>query len=412
MTRRCRSGHHHRDPPTERQDHGHPHIRRARDRGGRARQSFGDTLAVAGVDLAVPAGTVYGVLGPNGAGKTTTIRMLATLLQPDGGSARVLGHDIVAEADAVRAQVSLTGQLASVDEDLTGRENLVLIGRCRGCGAARPASGRCELLAAFGLTEAGGPAGEDLLRRHAPPARHRREHRGDAAADVPGRAHHRAGPALAQRRVGHRAGPRRGRHHHPAVHPVPRRGRPARRPHRGDRPRPRHRRGHARRAEGVGGHGHAHTSACVDPADRPAAAEVLERVLGEVQPAADPRGPLGAVRRPGPRRRGARRAGRRRAWRCRSSRSAARAWTRCSWRSPATRRRRRTRRRRHDDDAQTGQAGTDEAAILTAVSSRPRPGPAEPPAGRDGVRVARRAEDQARAGAAARLHASRRCCSR
>ena len=73
-------------------------------------------------------GSVYGVLGPNGAGKTTTIRMLATLLRPDGGSARVLGHDIVAEADAVRRAVSLTGQLASVDEDLTGRENLILLG--------------------------------------------------------------------------------------------------------------------------------------------------------------------------------------------------------------------------------------------------------------------------------------------
>ncbi len=85
------------------------------------RKTFGQTRAVDGVDLAVPAGAVYGDLGPNGAGKTTTIRMLATLLQPDGGSARVLGHDIVTEADTVRGFVSLTGQLASVDEDLTGR---------------------------------------------------------------------------------------------------------------------------------------------------------------------------------------------------------------------------------------------------------------------------------------------------
>src|SRR3712207_6200551 len=90
-------------------------------------KSFGDTRAVDGVDPAVPRGSVYGVLGPNGAGKTTTIRMLATLLRPDAGSARVLGHDIVAEADEVRASVSLTGQLASVDEDLTGQENLVLL---------------------------------------------------------------------------------------------------------------------------------------------------------------------------------------------------------------------------------------------------------------------------------------------
>src|SRR5215204_3042675 len=95
-------------------------------------KSFGDTRAVDGVDLSVRTGSVYGVLGPNGAGKTTTIRMLATLLRPDAGSARVLGHDIVTEADAVRGLVSLTGQLASVDEDLTGRENLVLIARLLG----------------------------------------------------------------------------------------------------------------------------------------------------------------------------------------------------------------------------------------------------------------------------------------
>ena len=100
------------------------------------RKTFGATRAVDGVDLAVPAGAVYGVLGPNGAGKTTTIRMLATLLQPDGGSARVLGHDVVAEADTVRGLVSLTGQLASVDEDLTGRENLILLARLLGYARA------------------------------------------------------------------------------------------------------------------------------------------------------------------------------------------------------------------------------------------------------------------------------------
>src|ERR671939_219782 len=95
-------------------------------------KAFGETRAVDGVDLEVRAGTVYGVLGPNGAGKTTTIRMLATLISPDEGSARVLGHDVVAEGDAVRGLVSLTGQLASVDEELTGRENLVLLGRLLG----------------------------------------------------------------------------------------------------------------------------------------------------------------------------------------------------------------------------------------------------------------------------------------
>ena len=82
------------------------------------------------------------MLGPNGAGKTTTIRMLATLLRPDAGSARVLGHDIVHEADAVRGLVSLTGQLASVDEDLTGRENLILLGRLLGYSRARSQGAR------------------------------------------------------------------------------------------------------------------------------------------------------------------------------------------------------------------------------------------------------------------------------
>ncbi|CAN5255641.1 daunorubicin resistance protein DrrA family ABC transporter ATP-binding protein [soil metagenome] len=119
-------------------------------------KSFGATCAVDGVDLAVRGGSVYGVLGPNGAGKTTTIRMLATLIRPDAGSARVLGHDIVEEADAVRSAISLTGQLASVDEDLTGRENLILLGRLLGLNrpAAKDRAG--DLLEAFGLAEASG----------------------------------------------------------------------------------------------------------------------------------------------------------------------------------------------------------------------------------------------------------------
>ena len=119
-------------------------------------KAFGSTRAVDGVDLNVARGTVYGVLGPNGAGKTTTIRMLATLLRPDEGCARVLGHDVVDEADAVRALVSLTGQLASVDEDLTGRENLVLVGRLLGARRAQAKARAAELLEAFGLSEAAG----------------------------------------------------------------------------------------------------------------------------------------------------------------------------------------------------------------------------------------------------------------
>ena len=117
---------------------------------------FGELHAVDGVDLAVPRGSVYGVLGPNGAGKTTTIRMLATLLQPDGGSAQVLGHDVVKDADAVRSVVSLTGQLASVDEDLTGRENLILLGRLYGFKGKNAKARADELLGAFGLEDAAG----------------------------------------------------------------------------------------------------------------------------------------------------------------------------------------------------------------------------------------------------------------
>ncbi len=117
---------------------------------------FGDNIAVAGVDLKVAVGEIYGFLGPNGAGKTTTIRMLATLLRPDSGTARVLGHDVAREADAVRSRVSLTGQFASVDEDLTGQENLVLIARLLGHSRKAARERAAELLEAFGLSDAAG----------------------------------------------------------------------------------------------------------------------------------------------------------------------------------------------------------------------------------------------------------------
>ncbi len=203
---------------------------------------FGATRAVDGVDLRGAATGVYGVLGPNGAGKTTTIRMLATLLRPDAGSARVFGHDVVHEAEAVRQRISLTGQFASVDEDLTGVENLVLLGRLLGFsgGSAARRAASCSRRSSSRRRRT---AGQDLLRRHAAPPRHRRQHRGGPAAAVPRRADHRTRPAQPERGVAARPHPRRRRHHGPADHAVSRRGRPARRPHRGDRPRRGRRRG-------------------------------------------------------------------------------------------------------------------------------------------------------------------------
>jgi ABC-2 type transport system ATP-binding protein len=119
-------------------------------------KTFGETRALAGLDLVIRGGSVYGLLGPNGAGKTTAIRVLATLLKPTGGSASVLGLDVVRDAAAVRQKVSLTGQYASVDEDLTGHENLVLISRLLGMSWAAARARATALLGAFGLSEAAG----------------------------------------------------------------------------------------------------------------------------------------------------------------------------------------------------------------------------------------------------------------
>jgi oleandomycin transport system ATP-binding protein len=115
---------------------------------------FGATVALDGVDLTAPRGTVLGVLGPNGAGKTTAVRILATLLRPDGGSARVAGHDILRDPAAVRRQIGLTGQYASVDELLTGRQNLVMIGRLLDLKPRDAKARATELLDWFGLDDA------------------------------------------------------------------------------------------------------------------------------------------------------------------------------------------------------------------------------------------------------------------
>ncbi|MBD5787706.1 ATP-binding cassette domain-containing protein [Cellulosimicrobium terreum] len=115
---------------------------------------FGDNRAVDGVDLTVQTGTVYGVLGPNGAGKTTAVRMLATLLRPDAGEARVFGHDVVTEAQVVRQLIGMTGQYASVDENLSATENLVIFARLLGLSGSAARAKSAELLEAFGLSAA------------------------------------------------------------------------------------------------------------------------------------------------------------------------------------------------------------------------------------------------------------------
>ena len=115
---------------------------------------FGSVVALDGVDLSVPAGTVFGLLGPNGAGKTTMVRILTTVIPPDAGRATVLGADVVEEDDLVRARIGLAGQYAAVDENLTGRENLRLIGRLTHLPRATIGDRAAELLDHFHLTEA------------------------------------------------------------------------------------------------------------------------------------------------------------------------------------------------------------------------------------------------------------------
>ena len=116
---------------------------------------FKDVTALDGIDLVAPAGTILGLLGPNGAGKTTAVRILTTLLPPDGGTARVAGLDVVKDAAAVRAQIGLSGQYAAVDENLTGFENLEMVGRLYHLGRRSSRERARELLERFSLTDAG-----------------------------------------------------------------------------------------------------------------------------------------------------------------------------------------------------------------------------------------------------------------
>ncbi len=118
-------------------------------------KSFGDVHALTGVDLEVEAGTVYGLLGPNGAGKTTTVRVLTTLLKPDAGKATVAGYDVVAQAAELRTAIGLAGQYAAVDEILTGRENLEMVGQLYRLSTAEAKSRADEILERFDLAYAG-----------------------------------------------------------------------------------------------------------------------------------------------------------------------------------------------------------------------------------------------------------------
>ena len=237
-------------------------------------QSYGDHAVLKGVDLRVPAGTIFALLGSNGAGKTTMVKILSTLLRADGGTATVNGYDVAAQPARVRESISLTGQFAAVDEILTGRENLVLVAQLRrledaGRHRRRPArSVRAD--------RRGRAAGGDLLRRHAPSPRHRHEPDRQPTRALPRRADDRARPAVADRGLEDGAGARRPRHDGAAHHAVPRRGRAPRGPDRGPPRGPDHRQRHSRRAQAAA------------PADR-------GRVRRE---AADPRGHLPRDRRP------------------------------------------------------------------------------------------------------------------
>ena len=117
-------------------------------------KAFGDTRALDGVDLTVPTGTVLGLLGPNGAGKTTLVRVLATLLRPDKGTAKVDGVDVVVDPQGVRSRIGLAGQFAAVDEVLTGRENLEMVGRLYGLSKTEARAGATETLERLSLTDA------------------------------------------------------------------------------------------------------------------------------------------------------------------------------------------------------------------------------------------------------------------
>ena len=174
-------------------------------------KTFGDHNAVDGIDLEIRRGEVYGVLGPNGAGKTTMLKMLATMLPIDAGSATVFGHDVRREGHVVRQLIGVTGQYASVDENLTATENLWLFARLQGLGRAESRARGGPAARAVRPHRGGHQADQRLLGRHAAAPRPGRQPDHPAAADLPGRADHRPRPPHPRPDVGHhpRAGHRR-----------------------------------------------------------------------------------------------------------------------------------------------------------------------------------------------------------
>ena len=169
------------------------------------RKRYGDVAALRGVDLRVETGTIFGLLGPNGAGKTTAVRILTTLLVPDGGSARVAGLDVVRDAARLRAHIGLAGQYAAVDENLTGFENLEMVGRLYHLGRRVSRARARELLGGVRSRRRRRPARAHLLGRHAPPPRPRRGARRTAAGALPRRADDGARHPQPDRRSGRRS---------------------------------------------------------------------------------------------------------------------------------------------------------------------------------------------------------------